>query len=145
MIQDYGIYLLFLDKSFLSLPHPLLKAFSQCLNETQQASQVREDEKWVKKKNILSYNLIIRMIVVLKITVISRSDQRFDNLSRIRHQNKERGCLSVERHNSGSWTMIDELCRDVVGCETRAFIAGKKSNVPNCQIKNGTYEHNFQK
>ena len=23
--------------------------------------------------------------------------------------------------------MIDELCRDVIGCETRTFIAGKKN------------------
>ena len=70
------------------------------------------------------------MIVILKSTVISRGDQRFDILSRIRHQKKERGCLSVERRNSGSWTMIDELCRDVIGCETRTFIAGKKIKCP---------------
>ena len=83
----------------------------------------------MKKKNILSCCLIIWMIVILKSTVISRGDQRFDILSRIRHQKKERGCLSVERHNSGSWTMIDELCRDVIGCETRTFIAGKKNQM----------------
>ena len=105
-------------------PHPSKKWKPlQKKNIRANMSAILFHKKCSTKQISWSCSVIVRVRVVLKRTVVGDSDWRFDNLSGSHHHSQVK-VLFVECYKSGSWKLIGQFCRAVIGCKTQlAFVS----------------------